>query len=135
MGGDAWYVMNTTAPEVQAGAWDFMRFMNSVRAQALNLVGGSYLPWVKAALKDPSVVDYFAGKGGVAGRWLKIANDEVAAIDPTFPGPLIGPYDEFREAMQKAQDGMVFGTSSPSAALTQAQKAIDTSLETYNANL
>jgi sn-glycerol 3-phosphate transport system substrate-binding protein len=135
MGGDAWYVMNTTPPAVQAGAWDFMRFMNSVHAQALNLVGGSYLPWVSAALQDPSVVAYFAGQGGLAGKWLKIANDEVAAIDQAFPGPLIGPYDLFREAVQKAEDQLVFNNASPTAALTQAQHDVDTALSDYNANL
>jgi sn-glycerol 3-phosphate transport system substrate-binding protein len=135
MGGDAWYVMNTTPEAVQAGAWDFMRFMNSVRAQALNLVGGSYLPWVSAALQDPSVVSYFAGEGGLAGKWLKIANEEVAAIDQAFPGPLIGPYDLFREAVQKAEDQLVFSNASPTAALTQAQHDVDTALSDYNANL
>jgi sn-glycerol 3-phosphate transport system substrate-binding protein len=135
MGGDAWYVMNTTPPAVQAGAWDFMRFMNSVHAQALNLVGGSYLPWVKAALQDPSVVAYFNGEGGLAGKWLKIANDEINAIDQSFPGPLIGPYDLFREAVQKAEDQLVFGTATPAAALAQAQHDVDAALADYNSNL
>ena len=135
MGGDAWYVMNTTPPAVQAGAWDFMRFMNSVHAQALNLVGGSYLPWVSAALQDPSVVSYFAGDGGLAGTWLKVANDQVNAIDQNFPGPLIGPYDQFREAVQKAEDRLVFGNLSPADALAQAQRDIDKALSDYNANL
>ena len=84
--------------------------------------GGSYLPWVSAALQDPSVVSYFAGQGGLAGQWLKVANDEVSAIDQTFPGPLIGPYDLFREAVQKAEDQLVFNNASPSDALVQAQR-------------
>ncbi len=135
MGGDAWYIMNTTPPAVQAGAWDFMRFMNSVHAQALNLVGGSYLPWLKAAANDPSVVSYFAGQGGIAGTWLKISNDEVSAIDPAFPGPLIGPYDIFRQDMQTAMESFVFGNASPADALAQAQRDIDKALADYNANL
>ena len=134
MGGDAWYITNTTPPAVQAGAWDFMRFMNSAHAQALNLVGGSYLPWVKAANDDPTVVSYFAGQSGLAGAWLKIANDEVSAIDKTFPGPLIGPYDQFREYLQKAQDKLMFSGLSPADALAQAQHDIDQALSTYNQN-
>jgi hypothetical protein len=112
-----------------------MRFMNSAHAQALNLVGGSYLPWVTAALQDPSVVSYFAGDGGLAGQWLKIANDEVNAIDQTFPGPLIGPYDLFREAVQKAEEQLVFNGVSPADALAQAQRDADKALSDYNANL
>ena len=132
MGGDAWYLMSTTPDEVQAGAWDFMRFMNSTHAQAQNLLGGSYMPWLAAANADPAVAAYYAGESGIAGAWLKLANDLVGAIDPDFPGPLIGPYDEFREAIQKAQDGLVFGDSSPEEALAEAQAAVDAALERYN---
>lgn len=135
MGGDAWYIMNTTPPAVQAGAWDFMKFMNSPHAQALNLVGGSYIPWVKAANDDPSVVDYYAGKGGIAGTWLKITRDEINAIDQSFPGPLIGPYDQFREFLEKAMDKMMFSGLSPADALAQAQHDIDQALSVYNQNL
>jgi ABC-type glycerol-3-phosphate transport system substrate-binding protein len=125
---------NTGSPEQQAGAWDFAMFMNSAHAQARMLVGGSYLPWVKAAENEPTVVSYFAGEGGVAGAWLKLANELVKGIDPAFPGPLIGPYDRFREILQDAQDSLVFGHASPSAALADAQKKLDDELARYNLN-
>lgn len=134
MGGDAWYLTNTGSPEEQAAAWEFAQFMNSPHAQARMLVGGSYLPWVKAAENDPSVVSYFAGSGGVAGSWLKLANELVKGIDPAFPGPLIGPYDRFREILQDAQDSLVFGDTSPRAALADAQKELDDELARYNGN-
>lgn len=132
MGGDAWYVMDTTAPEVQAAAWDFMRFMNSARAQAQNLLGGSYMPWLEAANSDPEVVAYYAGDSGIAGAWLKLANDLVGAIDPAFPGPLIGPYDEFREALENGMDSIFFGEASPAEALAAAQQAVDAAIQRYN---
>lgn len=132
MGGDAWYVMSTTSEEVQAAAWDFMRFMNSPAAQAQNLLGGSYMPWLAAANEDPEVAAYYAGDGGIAGAWLKLANDLVGAIDPTFPGPLIGPYDEFRDAIEEALDRLVFGDATPEEALAGAQEAVDAALERYN---
>ncbi len=132
MGGDAWYVMDTTAPEVQAAAWDFMRFMNSTHAQAQNLLGGSYMPWLQAANSDPEVAAYYAGEGGIAGAWLKLANDLVGAIDPDFPGPLIGPYDEFRAAVEDALDSLVFGSATPEEALAAAQEAVDAAIQRYN---
>jgi sn-glycerol 3-phosphate transport system substrate-binding protein len=132
MGGDAWYVMSTTPDEVQAGAWDFMRFMNSPAAQAQNLLGGSYMPWLAAANEDPEVVAYYAGEGGIAGAWLKLANDLVGAIDPDFPGPLVGPYDELRDAIEEGLDRMVFGGASPEDALAGAQRAADAALQRYN---
>lgn len=132
MGGGAWYLLSTPPDEVQAGAWDFMRFMNTADAQARMLVGGSYIPWVKAANDDPRAVAYYNGDSGLAGEWLAITRDLVEQIDPSFPGPLIGPYDEFRDALRKAQDDLVFGDATPAEALADAQGVIDTALRRYN---
>ena len=85
-----------------------------------------------AANDDPAVAAYYAGDGGIAGAWLKLANDLVGAIDPAFPGPLIGPYDEFRDAIEEALDRLVFGDATPESALAGAQQAVDAALERYN---
>jgi sn-glycerol 3-phosphate transport system substrate-binding protein len=130
MGGAAWYLTNTGSAEVQAGAWDFMKFMNTVDAQGEMLIGGSYLPYLLAANDLPAVQQFYAG--GLSGRWLKIANDEVQAIDPDFPGPLIGPYYDFRREVEKAQDELMVGGATPEAALQQAQDGVTASLDLYN---
>jgi len=130
MGGAAWYLTSTTPAEVQAGAWDFVKFMNSPEAQAEMLLGGSYLPYVLAANDLPAVQQFYAG--GLSGRWLKIANDEVQAIDPSFPGPLIGPYYDFRRAVETAQDELMLGGATPDAALRQAQDGVTDALERYS---
>lgn len=131
MGGAAWYLMNTEPPEVQAAAWDFAVFLNGLHAQTRLLVGGSYLPYLEAAADEPEAAAYLAGEGGLAGEWLAIANEQVRSIDPSFPGPLMGPYDEFREAVRKAQEAFIFGDSTPAEALTQAQEVIDEALRRY----
>ena len=130
MGGAAWYMTNTTPPAVQAGAWDFMKFMNSPESQAQMLTGGSYLPYLVAANDLPSVQQFYSG--GLSGRWLKIANDEVQAIDPDFPGPLIGPYYDFRREVEQAQDQLMLGGATPEAALQQAQDGVTKSLDRYH---
>jgi sn-glycerol 3-phosphate transport system substrate-binding protein len=129
--GPAWFMLSTVPDEVQAAAWDFMRFMSSPPAQARMLVGGSYLPWVTAANEEPEAAAYYAGEGGIAGPWLEIANGQLESTDPDFPGPLIGPYDEFSEAMHEAHDQLVFAGASPQAALDRAQGQIDDALERY----
>jgi sn-glycerol 3-phosphate transport system substrate-binding protein len=131
MGGSAWYLMSTEPPEVQAAAWDFATYLNGLHAQSRLLVGGSYLPYLTAAADEPEAASYLAGDGGLAGEWLAIANEQVNSIDPAFPGPLIGPYDEFREAVRKAQEDFVFGDATPTEALAQAQEVIDTALRRY----
>lgn len=131
MGGAAWYLMNTTAPEVQAAAWDFVTFLNSTPAQIQLLTGGSYIPWRTSVLDEPEVVEFFSSS--LAGRWLEIAARQILSIDPAFPGPLIGPYDpDVREVIEKAQDELLFGGATPQQALDQAQRGIDEALELYN---
>jgi sn-glycerol 3-phosphate transport system substrate-binding protein len=130
MGGAAWYMLNANAPERQAASWDFMTFMNSVPAQAKMLTGGSYLPYLTAANDDPTAQAFY--EGGLSGRWLRIANDQIDDIDPAFPGPLIGPYFDFREALEDAQDDLMFAGAAPQQALDDAQTTVTDALTVYN---
>jgi sn-glycerol 3-phosphate transport system substrate-binding protein len=130
VGGAAWYITDTTSTEVQAGAWDFMKFMNTAESQGQMLIGGSYLPYLVAANELPAVREFYGS--GLSGQWLAIANDEVQAIDPGFPGPLIGPYYDFRRAVEQAQDQLMLGGASPDAALQDAQTGVTDALDRYN---
>lgn len=130
MGGAAWYILNTTSPEVQAAAFDFMMFMNSAEAQLEMLTVGSYLPWLTEVVDEPAATEFF--DASLSGRWLEIAARQIDAIDPDFPGPLIGPYDpDVREAIERAQDALLLGNATPQEALDQAQREIDDLLEQY----
>lgn len=129
MGGSAWYLTSTTPPEVQAAAWDFMKFMNSPDAQAKMLIGGSFLPYRTSVDERDDAKRFY--NTGLAGPWLKLASDQVSAIDSTFPGPLIGPYDEVRKALREWQDKLLFSGVSPEDALAGAQAQITESLRKY----
>lgn len=130
MGGAAWYIINTTPPEVQAAAWDFMKFMNGDDAQTKMLTGGSFLPYRTSAAQTPAAQQFFSAS--LSGKWLKIANDQVQNIDPAFPGPLIGPYTETRNALRDAMDNMLFKGTSPQDSIAGAQKEIDAALKRYS---
>jgi sn-glycerol 3-phosphate transport system substrate-binding protein len=129
MGGAAWYITNTTAPEVQAAAWDFMKYMNGDEAQTAMLTGGSFLPYRRSAADTPEAKAFFTSS--MAGRWLAIANDEVQQIDPSFPGPLIGPYPEARLAIRNSMENMIFKGTAPQETLKTAQTEIDAALKRY----
>jgi sn-glycerol 3-phosphate transport system substrate-binding protein len=130
MGGAAWYLTDTTADEVQAAAWDFLTFMNTAEAQGEMLIGGSYLPYLVAANDLPAVREFY--ESGLSGRWLRIANDEVQQIAPDFPGPLIGPYYDFRREVEKAQDRLMLSGATPEAALQEAQDGVTAALDLYS---
>ncbi|MCU0268980.1 MAG: extracellular solute-binding protein [Acidimicrobiales bacterium] len=131
MGGPAWYIMSTTPPEVQAAAWDFLTFMNAEHAQTRMLTGGSFLPFRTSAADTPEAREFFASS--LAGSWLEVANEQVGTIDPTFPGPLIGPYDRTRDTLRDALTRVVLEGQDPRASLDQAQQEVDDALGAYAA--
>lgn len=129
MGGGAWYLTNTGPPEAQAASWDYLTFLNTEASQTALLTGGSYLPYRTSAGQNEAAKKFFSSS--MSGKWLAIANQQVQNIDPTFPGPLIGPYTETRKALREAMDNMMFKGASVDDALAGAQKDIDTALKQY----
>ncbi len=130
MGGGAWYIANTNPPEVQAGAWDFMKYFNSLESQVTWNLVGSYLPYRMSAAKDARIVDNWTNTR--AGRWLAIAYDELlTGVDPKFPGPLIGPYDQVRQAIRKSVDEVIFNNGQAQPTVTKASDDITALLQQY----
>ncbi|MGZ4704114.1 MAG: extracellular solute-binding protein [Acidimicrobiales bacterium] len=132
MGGGAWYITDTGTPEQQAAAWDFMKFFNSLESQVTWNIDGGYLPYRTSATKDPRVVEDWTKT--LSGQWLAIAyNELLEGVDPNFPGPLMGPYDQFRTSIRNSIESMVFKGSSPESVITQASDETTKALEQYNA--
>lgn len=130
IGGGAWYLTgDPTPPEVQAGAWQFIQFMNEVNSQIEWNLEGSYLPWVEAAADDPVLVD--AWQNTRKGRWLAIAYDSLLDRDPDFPGPLIGPYSETRAAIETALEQLVLNDADPADVIEAANEEITDALVSY----
>jgi sn-glycerol 3-phosphate transport system substrate-binding protein len=130
MGGGAWYITSTTPPEVQAGAWDFMKFFNSQDSQVTWNLRGSYLPYRTTAVDTPAIQERWTTT--LAGQWLAIAYDELLnGVDPDFPGPLLGPYDEFRRAIRSSVEEMVFRGAAPADVVRNAAEETTAALQRY----
>ena len=129
VGGLVWYMSNTVPPEQQAAAWDFMKFNNSVEAQVQWGIDGSTAPISKAAADDPALQEAWSSTLG--GQWVKVAYDVLAGIDTEFPGPVIGPYDEVRVAIEKAMDQVLLDDGDIDAAVVEADATITAALESY----
>lgn len=130
MGGGAWYMTNTGPPEVQAAAWDFIKFFNTVDSQVQWNIDGSYLPYRMSAVEDPRLKAKWTDT--LSGRWLAIAYDELLnGIDPAFPGPLMGPYDQFRQSIRGSIDAMIFKDTPPDAAIRTASDETTKALGQY----
>jgi len=128
-GGGAFYMPAGNSPEVIAGAWDFMKWFNEAATQADWMIGSTYMAWNTEAYDQPVVSQWETTTR--PGRWLAVAVEGIAALDPAFPGPLIGPYTDVRDAIRRSLDDLLLGTATPAEAVTQASKAIDDAITRY----
>lgn len=130
VGGAGWYLTgDAVSPEVQAGAWDFVKFINSPESQVTWNLDGSYLPWNTEAVDDPALQD--AWENTRRGQWLATAYEQVLNLDPNFPGPLIGPYDQVRTAVRKAMEAATLGGEAPADAIATANAEITDAVANY----
>jgi sn-glycerol 3-phosphate transport system substrate-binding protein len=131
VGGGVYYMMGTTPPEVQAGAWDFMKYVNTVDVQVLSNLQGGADPVLLSVPEVPEVQETWADT--LSGQWLAISFDQQEnGIDPEFPGPLIGPYTEMRTAIRDAVEDMILNDAEPADVLAAAQQEITDAITRYD---
>jgi sn-glycerol 3-phosphate transport system substrate-binding protein len=128
-GGGVFYTLNTSAPEQQAASWKYLQFMlQPENARDWHLTGG-YLPIVKAAQEDPEVTTFW--EQDMAGLLLHTAVEQLDQADPDNPAPLIGPYSDYADAVQKAMEEVLLDGQDPGGALETAQTTVTDALERY----
>jgi sn-glycerol 3-phosphate transport system substrate-binding protein len=127
-GSAAFLVAGDDDAKVAAG-WRFLQFFNSTPVQTQWLLQGSYLPVTQAVQDAPEVQALFNDTR--AGQWLAIANSQLLSIDPSFPGPAIGPYNEFRAGLHSMLDDVVLGSAAPAAAIEEFNSAFQDDLAGY----
>jgi sn-glycerol 3-phosphate transport system substrate-binding protein len=128
--GGAFFVTNGGTAAQQAGAMDFMKFVNQVPQQVKWHVDGSYLPSNDQVASQPAVKEFW--KGQIAGLSLKIASQQLAGVDASRSGPVIGPYDEYDSTVQKMMESVLLNDADPAKALAKAQVDVTKAIEQYN---
>jgi ABC-type glycerol-3-phosphate transport system substrate-binding protein len=118
MGGGAWYLTNTGSPEVQAGAWDFMKFFNSESSQVTWNLRGGYLPYRTSAVDTPAIQASWTDT--LAGRWSAIAYNELLnGVDRTSR-VAHRPLRRVRAAIRKSIDDLAFNNTAPADVVSVA---------------
>lgn len=133
IGGSAWYLLDTGDTAAAAAGWDFLKWFNETPNQVTWTLEGSYLPVSKAAAADPKLEQNWATTR--TGQWLSVAFKGISDLDPKFPGPVIGPYKEFRAANRAALETVTLSGKPPAAAVTGASATFQKALDAYAADV
>jgi sn-glycerol 3-phosphate transport system substrate-binding protein len=131
VGGAANYIVKKSAPEKQAAAWQFAKFLNDPASQADWSVGTGYVPIRQSAANMPQVQQQWAQSPG-----FKVAYDQLVGgvANVATAGPVIGDYQGVRDAVLDSEQQM-FNGMSPSAALKQAKQNANGKIEEYNSRV
>lgn len=129
IGGSAWYMVKTANKLGVPAAWQFIKYFLSTPNQVLWTLEGSYLPVLKSAQDDPALQKEFTTT--TKGKWLNTAYQGLKNLNANFPGPVIGPYNEFRNVTRKALDSVAINGVGTKQAITTANTAFQAALTQY----
>jgi sn-glycerol 3-phosphate transport system substrate-binding protein len=131
IGGGAWYMTDGQPPEVQAAAWDFIKWWNTPATQIVWNTEGSYIPFSTTAAQSPEVQQFW--QTDLAGQWLALSYQQLSeGVDPDWPGPLIGPYHEVRKTIEDGLNQLTLEGKSPEEMLANASEDATKAIEAYN---
>ena len=123
-----WFAKDRPEEEQQAG-WKFVKWLEEPEQQAEWFAGSGYLPTRTSSYALPPAQDIMAKYPG-----FKVAKDLFlnSPVTPATLGPMLGPFNEVREAMLQGLEGTVIGGKDPLAAVTDAAKEANKIIEDYN---
>jgi sn-glycerol 3-phosphate transport system substrate-binding protein len=129
VGGAALYISNKSAPEKQAAAWQYLKFLDSAQTQADFGAATGYVPMRKSSITLPAMQQLWAKIPG-----YKVAYDQlVTGVNNTATaGPVIGDYLGVRDAVRNAEESMFTGGTDANAALAAALKNANAAMSAYN---
>ena len=110
-------------------AWQFMKYFLETPNQVTWTLQGSYLPILKSAQDAPTLQKEFTTT--TKGKWLNTAYQGLKSLNADFPGPVIGPFNEFRSTMRSSLDSVAFNGVGVDDAIKKANSEFQTSLEQY----
>jgi sn-glycerol 3-phosphate transport system substrate-binding protein len=132
VGGAALYISKGSAPEKQAAAWDFLKYLTSPEIQAEFAAGTGYVPIRESSIELPAIKDLWAREPG-----YKVAYDQLTTgvNNVATAGPVIGDYQGVRDSILAAEQEMFTEGLSPQQALTKAARSADQKIEDYNSRV
>jgi sn-glycerol 3-phosphate transport system substrate-binding protein len=132
VGGGALYISKKSAPEKQAAAWQYLKFLVEPDVQAEWAAGTGYVPIRESSVDLPAIKEQWAREPG-----YKVAYDQLitGADDIATQGPVIGAYQAVRDAVLAGEQEMFTQGKAPNAALKSAASQADSAMQEYNSRV
>ncbi|UDY37029.1 extracellular solute-binding protein [Dermatobacter hominis] len=133
IGGSAWYLVKTDDAVGVPAAWQFVKYFLETPNQVTWTLQGSYLPVLKSAQDDPTLQKEFTTT--TKGKWLNTAYQGLQNLNPDFPGPVIGPFNEFRAIVRSSLDSVAFNGVGTKEAIDKANTDFQDALDQYKSDV
>jgi sn-glycerol 3-phosphate transport system substrate-binding protein len=123
------FIVNKSAPEKQAAAWQYLKFLDTAESQATWAAGTGYLPIVKKAAASAKVRDLWAKSPG-----YKVAYDQLlkGSNNAATAGAVIGPSPTVADIVRDAENSMFLQSTKPDQALKDAATKATAAIVDYN---
>ncbi len=128
----ALWIMSPRPEAEQEAGWKFIQWLMEPEQQAEWFAGSGYLPVRESAYDQPAAQDTIASYPE-----FQIPVDLFAKTATTTAalGPLLGPFQQVREAVIDAIESLVSGSADPDQAMDAAVKAGNAAIDEYNRRL
>jgi sn-glycerol 3-phosphate transport system substrate-binding protein len=136
VGGAANYIVNKSAPEKQAAAYEFAKFLAEPKVQSEWAAATGYVPVSKSAAKMSPLAERYAQQPE-----YKIAYDQLleGPVNAATSGPVLGAYGSAREGLRgaivDALSKMLDGKLTPAQAVKSAADQADAAIADYNSRI
>jgi sn-glycerol 3-phosphate transport system substrate-binding protein len=123
------WIMSARPEAERDGAWEFIKWLVEPEQQAEWFAGSGYLPVRNSAYDHPAAKDIIASYPE-----FQIPVDLFAKTATTTAalGPLLGPFQQVRDAVAEGIESMLSGAASPDEAMEIAVKKGNAAIEDYN---
>jgi sn-glycerol 3-phosphate transport system substrate-binding protein len=136
VGGAANYIVDKSAPEKQAAAYEFAKFLARPEVQSEWAAATGYVPVSKSAATMSPLKERYAQQPE-----YKVAYDQLVngPVNPATAGPVLGAYGSSNEGMRgaivDAVTGMLEGKETPQQAVDNAASDANAAIQEYNARI
>jgi sn-glycerol 3-phosphate transport system substrate-binding protein len=133
VGGAANYIVSSSAPEKQAAAYEFAKYLASAKVQSEWAAATGYVPVSKSSATMSPLAERYAQEPE-----YKVAYDQLldGPENAATAGPVLGPYGSAREGLRgaivDALSAMLEGKLTPPEAVAQAAEQADAAIADYN---